>query len=1194
VDSNARAIILDAWTKQVQRGLDIGKSSLSSVMHWSKDELVATVYSIFTSNLTPPTLIIVDAVDECGQEDSTDAIEVVMFCRNLLSIAAGHDIELHISISCRSSKTFGEDGTTLILDQNNRGDIRTHVQKQLVLRQATALTPFVERIVTTASGIFLWAKLVTRLLCEDFHRQRNLMWISDHLEKLASKTSLVKVYQDMLASSHHHSEADRLEQLRFFQWIVFANRHLQLREWYAVACTIQEPPFQSLREWFESDRVPRDFEDNSASRSSRKPEDIIKDEALIDSIRFSSTKREKGFEGWLRRVSCGLVEVTPTTSVEVGDRDSTVGGQGSIFSQVGESRTVRVIHLSVYELFRNETFGGLLSRPLILKQIAAEGHATIIQSCLNYLNLRELDPLVEMNKKAPTTANGGSGIYRNEYVPYAYSAAVSQASSDEDRVGRLPLAPIGLTPGGIEGLQDLAREIGTRTDRFRVPGNISMEGVMDWLAESVENIHLATAILGNGISISPSLSNATNSCEPDEVRKGETKNEPGDLADTKATVDDLAGSLRRSGGDLTVLLQYASDEIFIHAAQPEIRTTRLEWLIKSMLEAWGRIVHLRTDLRSQASFVQYCVEAGLEELAIPTLNYKSCNAVAKDIAVPAIRLGKQDILQDLVLNQMKALKSQLSVTEIMQPTQQVQLQDDVTSSDRALLAEKYCDLIPSLLEAAQDPSQFANASATDVFDAWRCACDALRSQGLISTAEIQQVLKCGQPSPLLVACKEKELGMIQALLDMGLNNCDNGWETDAIDYLCDSTGPLDDRSLQILKKLIVNGADANATRRDRAHIRSTRTPLHCFCNTEDPDWQSVEMLLKKGADPNHKDHDGRIPLHYICLISRQVKDIKSPWQVKPKLFDMCRIVSALVQHGSDVNSQDHNGNTPLHLLSIPGHFFSLIPLLIKYDVSLHLRNKRGEVPVFDLYTRCYIDSHMSLLKSSSLSSIEPASLRDYEGHSPFYKHLSKACNYNEAYAKVNFMSLYRLLSLFGFDVNEAPKNGLTPLSLVCKTSWMSWHGPPPELSKLARLLLAFGANIYAIGWKGRMALHWAASEAHLAIIKSILKKAEKERRLCVNVLDADDNRPLHLLVQGLSKYEATHRRMHPSRRECMLLLIRSGANVLAYNGEGRTALQVLEALSPWQKSTKRELHSILKDAEHAARKRQADEYWRSH
>ena len=109
---------------------------------------------------------------------------------------------------------------------------------------------------------------------------------------------------------------------------------------------------------------------------------------------------------------------------------------------------------------------------------------------------------------------------------------------------------------------------------------------------------------------------------------------------------------------------------------------------------------------------------------------------------------------------------------------------------------------------------------------------------------------------------------------------------------CENSSP------EQVKKLLETGANVNA-RND-----SENTPLHIACNSVDPNIEIIKLLLgKEGVDVNvQNDSDGlfndgeETPLHIACRYSN------------------AEVVKLLLDKGANVEIQNQEDNTPLHIV----------------------------------------------------------------------------------------------------------------------------------------------------------------------------------------------------------------------------------------------------------------------------------------
>jgi ankyrin repeat protein len=110
------------------------------------------------------------------------------------------------------------------------------------------------------------------------------------------------------------------------------------------------------------------------------------------------------------------------------------------------------------------------------------------------------------------------------------------------------------------------------------------------------------------------------------------------------------------------------------------------------------------------------------------------------------------------------------------------------------------------------------------------------------------------------------------------------------------------------------------------------TPLHfavmgCFSSSLNPNAaRIVEILIHKEANVNHQDVNGMSSLH---IASRK---------------GAVDIVDVLLQHGADVNVTMLDGKSPLHVAVEAGHL-DVVKLLVRHSTSIDQRDVRGWTPL---------------------------------------------------------------------------------------------------------------------------------------------------------------------------------------------------------------------------------------------------------
>ena len=123
-----------------------------------------------------------------------------------------------------------------------------------------------------------------------------------------------------------------------------------------------------------------------------------------------------------------------------------------------------------------------------------------------------------------------------------------------------------------------------------------------------------------------------------------------------------------------------------------------------------------------------------------------------------------------------------------------------------------------------------------------------------------------------------------------------------------------------VKKYLDHGYDLNIKN------DSGETPLHLA--SEKGYKEIVELLLKKGADPNIKNvYAGLSPL-YLASVEGH-KDI----------------VELLLKYGANPNIKSDSEETPLHWASIEG-YKEIVELLLNHGVDPNIKNAYGETPLY--------------------------------------------------------------------------------------------------------------------------------------------------------------------------------------------------------------------------------------------------------
>ncbi|KAL1494475.1 hypothetical protein ABEB36_010071 [Hypothenemus hampei] len=118
--------------------------------------------------------------------------------------------------------------------------------------------------------------------------------------------------------------------------------------------------------------------------------------------------------------------------------------------------------------------------------------------------------------------------------------------------------------------------------------------------------------------------------------------------------------------------------------------------------------------------------------------------------------------------------------------------------------------------------------------------------------------------------------------------------------------------------------------------------------TLDKNHHLLMFLLKENFDINQQDECGKTALHHAA--QRDLQDI----------------LLLLIDHGANVNSLDHNRNTPLHLACDWGQVSCVKALIYSSDqVEINLQNVSGESPLFLATKWGYVDIIKILLENGA-------------------------------------------------------------------------------------------------------------------------------------------------------------------------------------------------------------------------------------
>lgn len=367
---------------------------------------------------------------------------------------------------------------------------------------------------------------------------------------------------------------------------------------------------------------------------------------------------------------------------------------------------------------------------------------------------------------------------------------------------------------------------------------------------------------------------------------------------------------------------------------------------------------------------------------------------------------------------------------------------------------------------------------------------------------------------------------------------------------------------EIFDKLIERGANfkhVNASHETLLHHAVERNNKYV-----------LKKLIQLGLDPIDVDFYGNLPIHHvndieIFNILKEHSTFQQTLLTKNKngetiLHHFARLKnvsvelgSTLITDGVDVNCLDHLDNTPLHNVQT----VAVCELLINSNANLNLKNKNGQTPTHVALTMGNLEIAALQLKQPSLDlfalsnngksyltilssltdcyfeKIKPSldgrkeefdrlvelycNETDDDGvsnlfHSTNNKHLLQllvaqpSIQVNVPNSKYNDLMLHtvggdvKLAKFFvenGLDVNKVDVHLRTPLLEAITGN---------QNLDVVKFLIAAGANVNFVGWRGTTPLHVACIYFNLDVIRILLEAGAD-----FNVGDSDGKIPFHHL-----------------------------------------------------------------------------------
>ncbi|KAF7858004.1 hypothetical protein EAF04_009360 [Stromatinia cepivora] len=239
-DDNSKATFQDICRK---RWIETGKSSTQFT--WHQTELRDSFEKlVLDCSRRHKTTILVDAIDECRDQDRDDLIR---FFHSLKGQSQLRSERPAIFFTCRLYPDGPIDADFQIrLEEETRDDIPKFITQELRLPDETerAKDNLKELLQTKANGLFLWLFLIIRQIHEMSNKGLSMKIIESRISECPKE--LDGLYEDLLKRIEN---SELRETTILFQWICFTSRPLSLDELRTAMTVHLSGPKSSLNEY---------------------------------------------------------------------------------------------------------------------------------------------------------------------------------------------------------------------------------------------------------------------------------------------------------------------------------------------------------------------------------------------------------------------------------------------------------------------------------------------------------------------------------------------------------------------------------------------------------------------------------------------------------------------------------------------------------------------------------------------------------------------------------------------------------------------------------------------------------------------------------------------------------------------------------------------------------------------------------
>ncbi|KAH6641640.1 ankyrin repeat-containing domain protein [Chaetomium tenue] len=845
----------------------------------SESELKAFFQSMFATKMEGRTVIFVDALDEC---DAKTMRSQAYFWREITQSAHAAGTELSVCLSSRHFPTITVTNCPEIaVDQHNSQDIITYVDQRLGLGISEAEPErqiLRDRVINKSAGVFLWVTLVVDDILLKRDEGTSLRALLGELDNIPEE--LETLFSSLLRSLEPES---RQFTLRLFEWVVLATRPLRLYEWHHILGFIQPEPPESLAAW----RTSEKYTENSDQLAKQ-----------------------------IRTVSKGLIEIVSSLGDHQSDGSglsSAFAGAGSMELDQGENRIVQVIHESVREYFLHGG-GSSLFAETRSQSFVARGHLSIIGTCLDYINIKELDALVEARRGPKKPASRPRPGFLS--VPRRAGSWASSSDSDLSSTREAPGGWGRRDSGSVKSFGSAyshSSSYGARAGRYsHDSARAGLPGAPDYFAFGREIIPQAGQWspkrpkpgrnVPHGESVFEQLKKASDAAWGRDYfaqRMTMYRMAPDQISVNPSLPYDTMTVQTRLLEDYPALLSYAVSEIFTHAQLADKAGADPSPVVRRFQKKgqWTRWLALAEDLSLNTGLLYFAANQELLSWArklstmkrLDTAHALSMTGWSTQSPSEAVNSEMSEPLPDMRLVKSAAVeavkrRNRTALDFLLRHFGFIFFEDDDVDGHpllHTLVAKRDLSLLQKFFSRAQEEPQ--------------------TKEGILYQDG-------GERVPLVD--RRDLLG--QTALHIAVAA----------------------RDAALVSELLRHHADINAL--DKGH----RAALHIACMNslgggfgtgegnsaavaETADYDMVELLLRSGARCDVLDDDGHTALHAVCY---NIPEPPLPEEGNPdpgggvaEPSGVVRIIDLLLSYGAKVDALSNLGTTPLHMTCRAGN-----------------------------------------------------------------------------------------------------------------------------------------------------------------------------------------------------------------------------------------------------------------------------------